>query len=566
MNGYAEGVNANAAIYLDPEAYRTSGALLMGRHSAGESFLRGFLRHGAVARFRLWNVAGRPTEELEALVTELHRPDRPVDYISQRMRQNLADPGVVQLTGPFVGREAWQRRPFGEARYSICGLTHTTSSAEIQRDIAELVLGPTQPHDALICTSAAVRSAVETQMAAVGDYLAFQFGPRRKPTPQLATIPLGINTSDFSRTDAQRKSWRARLNIADDDFVALYVGRFSLMGKMNPAVMALALERAAQITERKIVWVLSGWAEDPEAEVGYHDGARALCPSVRYVVVDGRPADTRFSIWSAADAFISLSDNVQETFGLTPLEAMAAGLPSVVTDWDGYRETVRDNIDGFRIPTWAPRSGFGAELAHRYANGWLPYPYFVGAASQFTAVEIGRAAEAIAALVRHPNIGRQMGEAAQIRARSEFDWSVIIPRYQDLWADLGARRRVATPREWPADLPDNPWMMDPFRLFASYPTHHLQPASRLSPQPGMNAASALARLRTPHAAYYLTGFPTPDEVAAVVELLTRRGAMTVAELLAEMPEARRFHLERGLLWLAKFGVIAVSPALPGETG
>ena len=30
----------------------------------------------------------------------------------------------------------------------------------------------------------------------------------------------------------------------------------------------------------------------------YHDGARALCPSVHYREVDGRPADVRFSIWS----------------------------------------------------------------------------------------------------------------------------------------------------------------------------------------------------------------------------------------------------------------------------
>ena len=31
--------------------------------------------------------------------------------------------------------------------------------------------------------------------------------------------------------------------------------------------------------------------------------------------------------WRAADLFVSLSDNVQETFGLTPVEAM--GVPMV---------------------------------------------------------------------------------------------------------------------------------------------------------------------------------------------------------------------------------------------
>ena len=29
---------------------------------------------------------------------------------------------------------------------------------------------------------------------------------------------------------------------------------------------------------------------------------------------------------------------------------MAAGLPVVVTDWNGYRDTVGNNLDGFTIP------------------------------------------------------------------------------------------------------------------------------------------------------------------------------------------------------------------------
>ena len=51
---------------------------------------------------------------------------------------------------------------------------------------------------------------------------------------------------------------------------------------------------------------------------------------------------------------MSLVDNPQETFGLAVAEAMAAGVPLVVSDWNGYRDLVRDGIDGFRVPTsWA---------------------------------------------------------------------------------------------------------------------------------------------------------------------------------------------------------------------
>ena len=553
-------MSANAAIYLDPEAYLTSNAILMGRHSAGESFLRGFLQHGQVDGFHFWNVAGRPQAELEAMVTGLHRPDRPLHWIDMRNRRKLGVPGVAQLTGPFVGKEAWQRRPFGESAYSICGLTHTTATAQVQDDIGQLLLSPAQPHDALICTSKAVRDAVEAQLEAFRDYLGYQFGPRRTPEPQRAVIPLGINTADFARSDADRKAWREKLEIADDAVVALYVGRFSVHGKMNPAVMALALEAAAKETGREIVWVLSGWADDAEVEARYHQGARALCPSVRYVTVDGRPAETRFSIWSAADVFISLSENVQETFGLTPVEAMAAGLPCVVTDWDGYRDTVPDGVAGFRIPTWAPRSGLGRDLAHRYANGWLNYDNYVGAASQFTAVDLARAAEAICALVRQPDLRRKMGEAGQAHARAELDWAAIIPRYQALWGELNARRQAKGPVVlWPDYVADNPWRMDPFRLFEGYPTAHLASDSRIALAPGMDRATAFARLNSPHASFFTITFPTPDEVARIIELLGQ-GPAAVRQILSAFPAARDFFLERGLLWMAKFGVLTISDA------
>ena len=41
----------SAAIYYTPEAYSTSGPKLMGRNSAGESFLRGYLKHSGADAF-----------------------------------------------------------------------------------------------------------------------------------------------------------------------------------------------------------------------------------------------------------------------------------------------------------------------------------------------------------------------------------------------------------------------------------------------------------------------------------------------------------------------------------
>jgi hypothetical protein len=50
--------------------------------------------------------------------------------------------------------------------------------------------------------------------------------------------------------------------------------------------------------------------------------AGLFCPSVRCLFVDGRDAVARERAWAATDVFTSLVDNFQETFGLTPIEAM----------------------------------------------------------------------------------------------------------------------------------------------------------------------------------------------------------------------------------------------------
>ena len=110
----------------------------------------------------------------------------------------------------------------------------------------------------------------------------------------------------------------------------------------------------------------AGWFADAADLAQFQGGAAALCPSVRQVLLDGRDQGVRQGIWSAPDIFVSLVDNVQETFGLTPLEAMAAGLPVVASDWDGYRETVRHGVDGFLVPTTMPAGpgGDAFTLAH----------------------------------------------------------------------------------------------------------------------------------------------------------------------------------------------------------
>jgi alpha-maltose-1-phosphate synthase len=75
-----------------------------------------------------------------------------------------------------------------------------------------------------------------------------------------------------------------------------------------------------------------GWYANDLIAKAYAEAAALACPSVRVVTLDGRKAEDRQTAWAGADVFCSLSDNIQETFGIVPIEAMAAGLPVVVSD------------------------------------------------------------------------------------------------------------------------------------------------------------------------------------------------------------------------------------------
>jgi len=258
-------------------------------------------------------------------------------------------------------------------------------------------------------------------------------------------------------------------------------------------------------------------------------------------------AATRDEIVSAADVFLSLSDNVQETFGLTPLEAMAAGLPCVVSDWDGYRDTVRHGVDGFRIRTRTPRPGLGTDLAYAFAHRLMSYEAYAGSAALFTAVDVPAVAEALTALFADPDLRRRMGEAGRRRAREVFDWKVVIGQYQALWTEL-RRRRLAASEQPPLD---NPFRLDPFRMFAAYPTAALASADELelaAPHAPGRAAELMAQ---PSVLNVGARLPGVAEIEALFASLAN-GPKSVAQLMQETAPERRPFLERSLLWLLKF--------------
>ncbi|MFA5631180.1 MAG: glycosyltransferase family 4 protein [Porticoccaceae bacterium] len=548
-----------AAIYFHPEGYSTSGPRLMGRNAAGESFLRGFLQYSRTDTF--W--AQVPRKDFGPLFAQAVRAagrTEPVRVVDDTSLAGLQRPGAVYHPGPGIGQQAWIRSVFGHGRWSLCGITHTTSSAGAMDSITELLTAPVQPWDAVICTSRAVKNNVSRVLGAQAEYLASRFGVRRMPEIQLPVIPLGIHTKDFVFSDPEKVAARKAIGADADTLVVLFMGRLSFHAKAHPLAMYQALEQAAaSLPEgKKVVLVECGWHGNGDIARAFNDAAALACPSVRVVNLDGRKADERKTAWAGADIFCSLSDNIQETFGIVPIEAMAAGLPVVVSDWDGYKDTVRDGIEGFRIPTLMPGAGAGRDLALRHALGIDTYDMYCGHTCSLIAVDIEAAAHAFAQLFASAGLRRKMAEAGLRRAREIYDWSVIIPQYEDLWERQARQRAEGAAKIRPLAAPW-PARMDPFAGFAAYPTRTLTRDSVLElADSDVDAAIArvrrLRRLKMVDFAVYV--LPEDSDVEIMLRGLDE-GPKAVALLLGQSVENRPRHYFRALAWLVKLGVVRV---------
>ena len=142
---------------------------------------------------------------------------------------------------------------------------------------------------------------------------------------------------------------------------------------------------------------------------------------------------------AAADVAVSLVDNAQETFGLAVAEAMAAGLPLVVSDWSGYRDLVRDGIDGYLIPSaWAASAPqVSVPLGWQQFTGIQGFPAVAGALAQLVQLDLAAAEMALLTVLSQPAMARAMGAAAARRARHLFAPEVVMAAHEALFDGVG---------------------------------------------------------------------------------------------------------------------------------
>lgn len=553
---------ANAAIQYVGDAYDAARPKVMGRHSAGAGFLKALVRHADLDKFYAFTPSKVEFEDFVRRVEGFGGNGRPAVWVPQGRLSLLAEVGCLYLGGPGLDECAWERRFGDERRYSLCGVTHTVSSARVMDALGNLLTAPTQSWDAVVCTSHAVRAAVGRLIEGHAAYLAGRLGGAVRLPIQLPIIPLGVDCETFDRDDARRARLRHRLGIGAEDIVFLFFGRLTFHAKAHPVPMFLAAELAQRgissetaMKGRRIHLLLVGQAPNEKIEGDIRSAGPRYCPSVPLHILDGADPELSGAAWTAADVFISLSDNIQESFGLTPIEAMAAGLPTLVSDWDGYRDTTTDGETGLCIPTETPPPPAGFELAQRYGTGVETYDRYIGAASLFTAVDVRATAAAMTRLARSPDLRHSMGTAGRRRAKTVYDWRVVIAQYQELWRELARRRQIDQPMG-PAQLPNAAPSLrpDPFDMFRGHSSRQLGEDTVI----GLTDPDAVARLEavlTQPMNTFAGQYLLP---AGVLRRLVQRialGEARASDLSRDLGARERHALMRSIVWLKKYDIV-----------
>lgn len=464
----------NAAIWFSADGYDPAKGL-NGRRVAGESFLRGFFAHAKVGEF-VSLAHSSADHRTFADLASANGVTRPLRAVRLDAPGRLAPVDAVYYPAPPPPQEFWRRSPHGAAAWALCGITHTTATQAVMQAVFDMRAAPQMPWDAVICTSRAVQQSLTRLMELAEDHLAGRFPGGLLPArPLLPVIPLGVHCDDFRPDPAAGAALRARLGLGPADIAVSCIARLTPDEKFDPFPLFLALEAAAPALAARggrFHLVLCGLFRDASWPPAYAEAAQALMPSVGYHHLDGASADERKATLSGSDIFVFPIDNLQETFGLAPVEAMAAGLPVIVSDWDGLKDTVTAEV-GIRIPTEMPRDGEANHISQRFLGGTDGYLQYLSQISALTRIDVVALTRALVTLGSDADLRARMGAAGRARARALYDWSVVIPQMQALWGEqavmLAHARATARPaRANPARLPTGP---APEVAFEGYPSH-----------------------------------------------------------------------------------------------
>ena len=219
----------------------------------------------------------------------------------------------------------------------------------------------------------------------------------RRPE-KLIEMPNGVDTELFSPGES---NLRDRLGIPAGAFVAAFVATLDRAHHFKR--LDVAIDALARLDDGDTHLLVAGGGELLD---GFRERAGSAGVGDRVHFLGAVPHAGLPDVLRAADLFL-LTTEPPESFGIVLIEAMAAGLPAIATDYPGVRAVVDDGTTGLLVPRGDPAA----------------------------------AAAAIAELAAAPDRRREMGERGREKAISQWGWPTLVERMDDAYAQAIEARR-----------------------------------------------------------------------------------------------------------------------------
>ena len=448
------------------------GGPVLGRTVANRDFIRTFLRLAEATDFFAAFHFFLPTQEnvhtLEAQLEEEHPALHAQGRFLVRLMRDLPDAlsqtdyYCFHLSDPFVSHAELirLRNRYSRVIFPVTAPTHSLSYKEYGESFLRHMWAGISRRDAIVATSTCGQRTV------TGFYtmLRRNYGliEEAYPAPLVPVIPLGVALEDFPSPEDRgdgvdgagggnlRGKTRAALGFAENEPVFLTLARISYQSKMDllPLLQAFKRAEAEGLPPRSYHFLLAGWEYEEDR---FGNDIEQFCRNLGIsCVIVRRPDDARRkALYAAADVFVSPVDNVQETFGLTMLEAAASSLPIIASDFDGYKDLVPHGRTGLLIPTLGPADSSDTNVR----SAAVPASEYHLCLAQQCVVDVKALGRALARLGTDSALRRSMGGEGRAHALA-YSWDRIVRRYMALWDELNA---VPLSREEEQRLRNSPY-------------------------------------------------------------------------------------------------------------
>ncbi|WP_214859842.1 MULTISPECIES: N-acetyl-alpha-D-glucosaminyl L-malate synthase BshA [Exiguobacterium] len=244
----------------------------------------------------------------------------------------------------------------------------------------------------------AIRYGIERSDAvtAVSESLALETNATLNAHYDIDVIANSIDESVYYPMRDERL--KRHYGIEADEVVVIHISNFRPVKRIDDTLAAFAI--AAK--DRKMRLLLVG--DGPEMgqtrrrakELGIYDK----------VIFAGKQEHVA-QLLAISDIHVLLSE--KEAFGLVVLEAMAIGVPSVVSTAGGLPEVIQDGLTGYIVPTY----------------------------------DVKMAAARIGELADNPMLRERMAEEGIRDTRRRFDSNEIVRRYEQVYERVCARHELA---------------------------------------------------------------------------------------------------------------------------